>query len=399
MAATRADDRAHGVGRSPAPLFVPRCRARDVRRSTEPEDGQLQGGFGVLRLVRRVHRRGSAGQDCYPVRSACTGTAAHRGTDRRRSLSGASSRRSCAADGGTVARRSSVLRQVCDCSRAGYRSAQDLHRGRPYARGFACYAAGRTAGGSADDHLLSYDCALMAQRTVEQNVDIPAVGGIGTGGGPSGFLPGQSSSVTAEQIVEIPVPRPDVAGDLQGFPVDRVQQRFRSRSPSFLIQVEVKIFSQSRALQRLPRISLDKLVKGFFALFPKIKKVRHNLRARGRNCLRTRAHGRRRLMTRPWCLRRRRKRRRSARRTLRWITWSTMTVCGGASGFLLASSIAGGWPLLMGHRLVTPSGGRRGSLAEGQGEVLGIDSGYMVCVSSCAYAVFFFFLREGELGS
>ena len=51
VAATRADDRAHGVGRSPAPLFVPRCRARDVRRSTEPDDGQLQGGFGVLRFV------------------------------------------------------------------------------------------------------------------------------------------------------------------------------------------------------------------------------------------------------------------------------------------------------------------------------------------------------------
>ena len=33
------------------------------------------------------------------------------------------------------------------------------------------------------------------QRTVEQNVDIPAFGGTGTGGGPSGFLPGQSSSV------------------------------------------------------------------------------------------------------------------------------------------------------------------------------------------------------------
>ena len=60
VAATRADDRAHGVGRSPAPLFVPRCRARDVRRFTKPEDGQLQGGFGVLRFVRRGHRRGSA---------------------------------------------------------------------------------------------------------------------------------------------------------------------------------------------------------------------------------------------------------------------------------------------------------------------------------------------------
>ena len=55
------------------------------------------------------------------------------------------------------------------------------------------------------------------QRTVEQNVDIPAVGGSGTGGGPSGFLPGQSYSVTAEQIVDNPV-RPGGAGDLQGFP-------------------------------------------------------------------------------------------------------------------------------------------------------------------------------------
>ena len=60
VAATRADDRAHGVGRSPAPLFFPRCRARDVRRSTEPDDGQLQGGLGVLRSARRVHRRGSS---------------------------------------------------------------------------------------------------------------------------------------------------------------------------------------------------------------------------------------------------------------------------------------------------------------------------------------------------
>ena len=48
VAATRADDRAHGVGRSPAPFFVPRCRARDVRRFTEPDDGQLQGGVSVF---------------------------------------------------------------------------------------------------------------------------------------------------------------------------------------------------------------------------------------------------------------------------------------------------------------------------------------------------------------
>ena len=56
----------------------------------------------------------------------------------------------------------------------------------------------------------------LLQRTVEQNVDIPAVGGSGTGGGSSGFLRGQSYSVTAEQIVDNPV-RPGGAGDLQGF--------------------------------------------------------------------------------------------------------------------------------------------------------------------------------------
>ena len=61
--------------------------------------------------------------------------------------------------------------------------------------------------------------------------------------------------------------------------------------------------------------------------------------------------------------------RRSARRTLRWSTWSTTGACGGASGFLLASGTAGGWPLPMGHRLVMSSGGRRGSSAQGQGEV------------------------------
>ena len=54
------------------------------------------------------------------------------------------------------------------------------------------------------------------QRTVEQNVDIPAVGGCGTGGGLSGFLPGQNYSMTAEQIVDNPVPQPGGVGGLQG---------------------------------------------------------------------------------------------------------------------------------------------------------------------------------------
>ena len=55
----------------------------------------------------------------------------------------------------------------------------------------------------------------MLQQIMEQNVDIPAVGGSGTGGGLSGFLPGQYS-LTAEQIVDNPVPRRGFGGGLHG---------------------------------------------------------------------------------------------------------------------------------------------------------------------------------------
>ena len=74
--------------------------------------------------------------------------------------------------------------------------------------------------------------AIMAQRTVEQNVDIPAVGGSGTGGGPSGFLPGQNYSVTAEQIVDNPV-RPVGAGDLEGCPRGQGSTAFSEQIPEF----------------------------------------------------------------------------------------------------------------------------------------------------------------------
>ena len=49
------------------------------------------------------------------------------------------------------------------------------------------------------------------------------------------------------------------------YTVDRVQQRFWSRSPSLLFQMEVyKIFSKSRVPQRLLRFFVDTLVKVFF---------------------------------------------------------------------------------------------------------------------------------------
>ena len=72
----------------------------------------------------------------------------------------------------------------------------------------------------------------LLQRTVELNVDIPAVGGSGTGGGLSGFLPGQNSSVTAEQIVDNPV-RPGGAGDLQGFPRGQGSSALSEQIPEF----------------------------------------------------------------------------------------------------------------------------------------------------------------------
>ena len=51
---------------------------------------------------------------------------------------------------------------------------------------------------------------------MEQNVDIPVVDrGLRAGRGLSGFLPGQYS-MTAEQIVDNPVPRWRFRGDLQG---------------------------------------------------------------------------------------------------------------------------------------------------------------------------------------
>ena len=57
---------------------------------------------------------------------------------------------------------------------------------------------------------------FMLQQIMEQNVDIPVVDrSSGAGGGLSGFLPGQYS-LTAEQIVDNPVPCRRSREDLQG---------------------------------------------------------------------------------------------------------------------------------------------------------------------------------------
>ena len=254
-------------------------------------------------------------------------------------------------------------------------------------------------------------CPLRAARTVlrapqlaEQLVEVPT--------------PVPYSSLLQrimEQNVDIPVP--PGRGGRKVFSQNRVQQQrfllqnaflsgLSSRTSTCLLLVEAfTIFAQARvhpqlhALQLIGSILRMRCFNGFFALFPKTKKVRHNLRTRGRNCLRTRAHGRRLPLT---SLKRSRRRRRSPRTslTLTSSTWSLMGAGGGASGSRLASSVAGGWLRQTGHRLAIQCGGPRGSSAEGQGDWGLVRQWIHGCVSSWVFVpCCTSFLREGELGS
>ena len=112
---------------------------------------------------------------------------------------------------------------------------------------------------------------------MEQIVDNP----VPRGGGRrlQGFLPEQSTTaLTVEQNVDIPVPHES----LQDFRAGQ-SSASSSHSPA--------------------RVADDAFEGFFFALFPRFKKVRHYLRALGRQCLCTQAHGRRQLMTCRWCSR------------------------------------------------------------------------------------------------
>ena len=103
---------------------------------------------------------------------------------------------------------------------------------------------------------------------MEQNVDIPVVGGSGAGGGLACFLPGQHFSTTAEQIVDNPAPWQGVGGGLQGL--------HRGQSSTAFLEQIAESPDPGGGLQRLLRFLLDTLVKGFFALFCRSKKVRRS---------------------------------------------------------------------------------------------------------------------------
>ena len=126
------------------------------------------------------------------------------------------------------------------------------------------------------------------QRTVEQNVDIPAVGGGGTGGGLPGFLPEQNHSMTAEQIVDNPVPSRGFGEGLQGFPPGQST----ATSSEQIVDIPVPhggrhdLSSSSADFSNPP----DTANQGVFRTFPERKKVRRSLRTRVRECLGAPAH-------------------------------------------------------------------------------------------------------------
>ena len=232
---------------------------------------------------------------------------------------------------------------------------------------------------------------FLKQRIPEQIVDNPVPhGGRGASGGLQGFLPGHSSSKrTAYKIADFPAPRSGVRR-LQGFLPEQSATAFGeagSLTIPFLVEA-FKIYAQDRVLRHPLTLQLILRMTHFNATLP----------PHPGSELRTRAHGRWLLMTSPWSSRRRRSARTSL--TLTSSTWSLMGAGGGASGSHLASSVAGGWPRQMGHRLAIRHGGPRGSLAEGQGD-WGLVRQWIHDLRQLlgACVVLYFFLREDELGS
>ena len=119
------------------------------------------------------------------------------------------------------------------------------------------------------------------QRTVEQHVDIPVPGGGGPSFGLHGFL---QDSVQQRRLLENAFLSGLWSGSLTLFLVE-----------VFLVLSQVRVHLL-HTLQLVLKNAQMSLVKGFFRTFHQItKKVRRSLRTRGRNCLRTPAHGRQRL--------------------------------------------------------------------------------------------------------
>ena len=136
-----------------------------------------------------------------------------------------------------------------------------------------------------------------APQMVDQLVAVPTilyflkqtVDTRGRSGGLQGFLPGQSSSSTAEQIIDIPAPGRGVQRGLQGISQERSSTAFggaEHRFPAATAEQNVDIPVPGSSLHGLSvpgsssssAASRDVRGDGFFALFTRFKKVRHHLR-------------------------------------------------------------------------------------------------------------------------
>ena len=155
------------------------------------------------------------------------------------------------------------------CSRAGYRRAQDrfVHP--------ALLALSLGVSQTVEQLVEAPTIVSLIdviRQPVEQPVDIPVRAWSGTGGRLQGFLPGQYSSSSVEQIADIPVPHHGIFCRFSRFfTQDRVQQRVRSSSLTFeflMVARISKILVSHRFLMKL----LGKRFKGFSALFPGGKK-------------------------------------------------------------------------------------------------------------------------------
>ena len=123
--------------------------------------------------------------------------------------------------------------------------------------------------------------------------------------------------------------------------------------------------------------------KGVFALFPWTKKVRRQPRSRVRTCCRTRARGRRRLMSRisrPW-----------GRSSLS----SMNALRGGAGGTQIVSCFPGGWPIrVMGSCASPTTGCPRGSWTLGVGTAV-VDDRHMDAIEEKVIAGEELILKSG----
>ena len=266
------------------------CWARDVQRSTEPEDCQGMGGGGE-RDVLRHGPDDSSSQCCsrrvLPIDARCgggwracsrwaavtsrrgsaagPGSAAHRGAERRRRHV-PDPRCSYAAEGGPTV--GAALVRSLSWSRAGYWSTQDLVAIPPYTQIPEDIADGGTVGGSVagpcrkvrvcwpDRWQSSSAWSLWNQwssRFFSQDRLIP-------------WLPSKSLTIQFHVVALMKV--------FMVFPQNRVQQRVRSRPFTFQFRTVAGMTFLLR--ERIFQFRRIRQINGFLALFPGTKKVRRS---------------------------------------------------------------------------------------------------------------------------